>query len=100
MSETPEIGLDDPKLTQRQAAQLLGVSFPTCSRYMTRGTRGVRLPSLRLGGKRLTTREAVEWFVSELQRIDAGLEASREMDEDAWADDQADLEAELAAEGL
>ena len=33
----PTIGIDDDKITQREAARLLGVSFPTASRYMTKG---------------------------------------------------------------
>lgn len=101
MRETPpRIGLDDDRITQREAARLLGVSFPTCCRYMQTGRLGVRLPSLKLGGKRWTTREACDWFVTELQRRDGSGEPPTDAGEREWDDDKADLEAELAAKGL
>ncbi|MEM9752027.1 MAG: DUF1580 domain-containing protein [Planctomycetota bacterium] len=83
-------------MTQREAARLLGVSFPTACRYMVNGRHGVRLPSLKIGGKRWTTREAIDWFISELQFRDTG--TCENCDENRGV--ERNIEAQLLTEGL
>lgn len=57
----------------------------TVWRWTTRGVAGIKLESLKIGGRRLTSREAVERFM-------AACDASDPSHDEA--------EAELAAEGL
>lgn len=102
VSHPPSISLSDTKITQREAARLLGVSFPTASRYMTRGRLGVRLPSAKIGGKRLTTAAAVEWFFEALQHAeqDAVENAASNEVHNTEERGHAHIEAEADAEGL
>ena len=95
----PVISIDDDKITQRQAAKLMGVSFPTASRYMTAGRLGVRLPSAKVGGKRHTTREAVAWWFGAVQVAEAARHAPAPPADDR-DDDEHDFEAEADRLGL
>lgn len=90
LTAPPIISIDDRKITQREAARLLGVSFPTASRYMTAGRHGVRLPSAKIGGKRLTSREAVAWFFRAVQVAEELHHRDPHLDDD--------LDDDLAAE--
>lgn len=102
LNSPPVIGIDDDKITQRQAAQLLGVSFPTASRYMTAGRHGCRLPSAKIGGKRLTSREAVSWFFEAIQLAEMQNERGSmpEMESDFDPEAEAEIERVAEAEGL
>jgi hypothetical protein len=55
--------LQETRLSIAQAAKLLGVDRATVWRWTLRGVQGVRLESILLGGRRFTTRQAVERFV-------------------------------------
>lgn len=103
LTSPPPIPFDADKLSQREAARLLGVSFQTCSRWMTKGRLGVRLPSVPLGGKRVTTRAAIAWWweaiqVAEAQRRD-GIDAEAS-DNESYDEAAADLEAAADAAGI
>lgn len=67
----PAIGLEDPRVSQVDAAHRLGVSLPTISRYMTAGIRGVKLPSVKLGGRRCTTEASIQWFFRAIQSLES-----------------------------
>jgi hypothetical protein len=56
--------LKEERLTLTQLAKELGVDVCTTWRWSTRGVRGVRLDSYAIGGKRYTTREALERFTA------------------------------------
>jgi hypothetical protein len=62
-------------LTLREAAALLPGSpnRSTMHRWAHRGIRGVRLATILVGGRRYTTREAIEEFIAALSKQeDAG----------------------------
>ncbi len=103
LNSPPKIGLHDAKINQREAAGILGVAYPTCCRYMTSGVKGVRLPSAKIGGKRVTTREAVAWFFEAVQIAEAqqrdGADAPAP-DDESLDEAAADLEAAADAAGL
>lgn len=63
--------LDDDLLTFSQAAKLLSVSPPTVWRYATQGKRGVKLPTIPWGSKRVTTAACIRWWFAQLQARDA-----------------------------
>lgn len=93
-TQPPRITLKDERLTQREAAKLLGVSFPTCSRYMTKGRRGLKLPNVPFAGTRQTTKKAIDWWLLQLQLAEADERVLR------IDFDEPDIDAALDAEGL
>lgn len=54
--------IDGQKLTIKEACSALYVSRSTINRWMRVGIGGKRLPSIKLGGKRLLLREDIEAF--------------------------------------
>lgn len=56
--------LTESRLTLSQLARSQNVCTPTVWRWCVKGARGVKLESLAIGGKRITSREAFERFVS------------------------------------
>lgn len=48
-----------------------GVSTATIARWIQRGVRGVTLETIVIGGRRLTSREAIERFISAQNAADA-----------------------------
>lgn len=62
--------LVDDLLNDSQVAKLLKISPLSVWRYRSKGKRGVKLPSVPYGRGVVTTREAIQWFFAELQRID------------------------------
>lgn len=78
-SPPPVIRLSDTRISQREVAAMLNVSFPTASRYMNAGRHGIRIPSAKVGGKRTTTREAVAWWFEAVQEAGAVQDASRNL---------------------
>ena len=79
---------EEQTLTVRQAldvvAQLRGgeaIHLATLYRWMKRGVRGVRLESVRLGGSRITSREAIQRFASGLAALDESCSVTPRPDE-------------------
>ena len=58
-------------LSRSEAAQLLRVSLPTLDRYR-RGSAGVRLEGLRIGGRWKTSAEACQRFADRLTARESG----------------------------
>jgi hypothetical protein len=60
----------DKTLSLRQAAELLPgkPNRSTMHRWAHHGVRGVRLATILIGGRRYTTREAIEQFVAALSK--------------------------------
>lgn len=56
--------LNESRLTLSQLARSQGVNVATIWRWCTKGVRGVRLESLVIGGRRVTTEEAFERFIA------------------------------------
>ncbi len=73
------------------AAEGLGISSKTAIRWALRGAHGARLESIRVGGRRLTSRAAIRRFVG-AQQQDASPVAA--------AIDAAGADRVLAAHGL
>jgi hypothetical protein len=59
----PDI-LHERRLTLSQAAQHLGVHTCTVHRWRLRGVRGVRLETIVIGGRRVTSHEALTRFAA------------------------------------
>ena len=56
--------LSETRIALSALARSQNVCTPTVWRWATKGVRGVKLESLAIGGKRITSREAFERFVS------------------------------------
>ncbi len=52
---------DDP-VTLQTAARMLGKSYPTVFRWVNHGLGGVKLESLVVGNRRMTTKAAIQRF--------------------------------------
>jgi hypothetical protein len=66
---SPESILDEPVSERRTMLQLsreANVSPPTPWRWATRGVRGIKLPTVLLGRKRITTRSAYRAWIMEV----------------------------------
>lgn len=90
--------LEETQLSLTALAKERGVNVATTWRWANRGVRGVRLETFALGGKRFTTREALERFVaasSSAAGISLPAPCSNRFERDAEA-----AERELAAMGL
>ncbi len=65
----------DSPLSLSEAAAMIGrscgkkPSASTCSRWVLKGVRGVRLEAVRIGGKFYTTTVAVNEFINQLSRV-------------------------------
>lgn len=57
--------LTESRLTLSQLARSQGVNTATVWRWATKGVRGVKLESLTVGGRRVTSAEAFERFIAE-----------------------------------
>ena len=66
------ISLDERLLTLSEAAEQIpgGVHLSTLHRWRTRGVRGHVLETLRIGGKRVTSIEALQRFADSLSAAD------------------------------
>lgn len=82
--------VDADKLTVKEAARRLDVHVATIYRWSSRGVRGRRLPTVRLGGRLMVLAEDLEQFLRESydsdkrqQRpaTDAAARAGRELDD-------------------
>jgi hypothetical protein len=58
--------LDEDTLTLTKAAKEADVHVATIHRWASRGVQGVRLATAKLGGKRVTSRQAIRRFSEEL----------------------------------
>ena len=76
VQSAPPSLLDEDTLTLTKLAQELDVHTSTIWRWTTRGIDGVRLESARLGGKRITSREAVKRFSAATTAASMPYEAS------------------------
>lgn len=65
------------RIDLKDLAREENVHYSTAWRWALKGISGVRLPTWRLGGKRWTTREAVEWWSEQLTLIANGERAAR-----------------------
>lgn len=54
--------LQEDLLTFHDVARQYNVHLSTCHRWRLRGVNGIRLETVRMGGKRVTSRQAVERF--------------------------------------
>jgi hypothetical protein len=56
--------LSETRLTLSQLARAQGVNTATTWRWALKGVRGVKLESLAIGGRRITSQEAFERFIA------------------------------------
>lgn len=86
----PIICLDDDLIGQAAIGRRYGVSPASVSRHMTQGVSiaGLRLklPSIRIAGRRFTTEAALQWWFTTQQRLD---QSTRDEFTPATADDVA-----------
>lgn len=87
--------LDEGVLTIVEAARLEGIdiSSKTALRWALAGTGGAKLESIRIGGRRMTSRAAIRRFVSAQQQQRAAPPAHQALDPRA-------ADAVLAAHGM
>ena len=71
--------IDETMVTLTQATKMVPSRRPgkapevsTLHRWATRGLRGVRLETIKVGGARMTSREALERFFQALTQLDLG----------------------------
>lgn len=81
-----------PFITMSEAAQLLPhpPSMATMRRWSTRGIKGLRLKTFKVGRQRLTTAQEMIRFITG-QREDDRLGESREDDDDTEIDDESEI---------
>jgi excisionase family DNA binding protein len=63
--------LSEERLSIDQAAEALNVSRPTVDRWLGPGYRGVRLRSVRIGGRRFILRSDLNDFLHTLQEVES-----------------------------
>jgi len=64
--------LKEQRLSLTELAHQEGVSPPTTWRWAMRGTKGIKLESFRVGGRRFTTQEAFARFVEQSTAVANG----------------------------
>lgn len=62
----------ETRLDLKSVARREGVHFSTVWRWALRGVKGVRLPTVQVGGRRYTTAEAFQWWSRQLTAIANG----------------------------
>lgn len=102
----PTITIDDDLLGSGRLGKVLCVSPATISRYNTKGVlvsgHRIKLPSIRIGGKRYSTRAAVDWWLTAQQLAEQAttVEGFSNHDDDFDREAEAELEAIAEREGL
>lgn len=71
-SESPSSLLKETEISLAELARQRGVAPSTVYRWVSRGIRGIRLKSYRLGGKQYTTKEALQRWVAATSEGDFG----------------------------
>lgn len=95
------IDLDNENIcTLPEAAATLDLHVSTLHRWRLRGIKGVRLETCRIGGKRVTSREAVQRFNERVTAAADGEPAPRPETDAAREKRLAKVEAECAAAGI
>lgn len=91
---------NEPLLSLTKAAQTDHVHVSTVHRWRLRGILGIKLETIRIGGKRMTSREALQRFHERVTTAADGEPTARTESDRARERRLAKVEAELTAAGI